>query len=182
MKKLIFLAVIFVSVVFMPVSVHAEEVVFPFSAEDGTTGLLYFEINENGTYDYIGYEADVYGPQNFDDYPEYNGGTGDYYAEPDDIPLGENEFLIVIPVDSELDEPIVTEGGEIVSRILGKKYFVVKFNGESVSVSYKGHLADADFAPLYTKSPLTGNADICVLLAAAALSAAVMYASKRKIP
>lgn len=151
----------------------------PIEAEDGTKG--YALIYDDGSP--AGYELELSEPENELDFPELNGGTGEYYSKAEDIPLGKNEQL------AEIDFSISCDDGSVVC---GRKFYVIfadRDHPENSFIRYAGHDITDRYAPSvrensdteeggYTHAPDTGNASLA--LSAAVISLAAMTVSGRQ--
>lgn len=140
-------------------------------AEDGTDGYLYIYSDGSAP----GYVISHMQPENEYDFPEYLDGmglNGNFYSNPDDIPLNEDEQLAVT------NYVIVKEDG---SRISCQKYYVV--NSTERTLTYAGHSMSAEQNNTeggFTTAPATGNGSGYMAVGAVSLAAAMISRKKCK--
>lgn len=132
--------------------------ILPLKTEDGETINLCYD--ENGEYT-SWYSDNAAQPENETDFPEYKGGTGEYYTSAEDIPLSEGEQLITADFDTE--------------TMYGRKYYIITPDWDNANAVYAGH----EVAPK-TNSPETGNTPAITCTAAAAAAIITVIISKIK--
>ena len=149
-------------------------------AEDGADGYLYFYPDET----IIGYEVGLVNPDDEYDFPEYKGGTGTYYTDEGQIPLGENQVLCKTQYIVSRDDG---------SGFTGDKFYIVDY--ENKTLTYAGHSVLKEIEPdrneIYdsasvgatdaglTDSPATGNSYGFITAGIAGL--AVMIVSRKRL-
>lgn len=108
------------------------------TAEDGAEGYVRFYPDGQ----IMGAEIATVDPADEYDFPEYKGGTGTYYPDDEQIPLGEKQELLVV------DYTVYRDDG---SRVEGEKYYIIDY--ENKTLTYAGHCVLAYGSPKLVIDP-----------------------------